>query len=178
MCDAADTERRTPVFPTHRLYLGGPIRWFIWGGLQQYPPPAANQLPCLSHTSVTLEQYLATFREHTYWPMCKFTLFLKQCVTFCKDNIRQTRSSVRGDCSTKFKKTVFGQSAFLLVRAAERWNLIPVYIRECTTLSIFKTTLKVWLKENQICDHWFDFFLLNGVWYDIVCVVCIELFLI
>ncbi len=32
---------------------------------------------------------------------------LKQCVTFCKDNIRQTRSSVRGDCSTKFKKTVF-----------------------------------------------------------------------
>ncbi len=35
---------------------------------------------------------------------------LKQCVTFCKDNIRQTRSS--GDCSTKFKKTVFGQSAF------------------------------------------------------------------
>ncbi len=28
---------------------------------------------------------------------------LKQCVTFCKDNIRQTRSS--GDCSTKFKKT-------------------------------------------------------------------------
>ncbi len=30
---------------------------------------------------------------------------LKQCVTFCKDNIRQTRSSVRGDCSTKFKKT-------------------------------------------------------------------------
>ncbi len=77
---------------------------------------------------------------------------LKQCVTFCKDNIRQTRSSVRGDCSTKFKKTVFGQSAFS-VRAAERWNLIPVYIRECATFSIFKTTLKVWLKENQICDH-------------------------
>ncbi len=38
----------------------------------------------------------------------------KQCVTFCKDNIRQTWSSVRGDCSTKFKKTVFGQSVFQL----------------------------------------------------------------
>ncbi len=77
---------------------------------------------------------------------------LKQCATFCKDNIRQTRSSVRGDCSNQFKKTVFGQSAFS-VRAAERWNLIPVYIRKCTTLRIFKTTLKVWLKENQICDN-------------------------
>ncbi len=86
----------------------------------------------------------------------------KQCVTFCKYNIRQTRSPARGDCSTTFKKTVFGQSAFsvraaerwnvipVYVRAEERWNVIPVYIRACTTLSIFKTMLK----ENQICDHW------------------------
>ncbi len=83
--------------------------------------------------------------------------------------------SCSGSCS-KFKKTVFGQSAFS-VRASERWNLIPVYIRECTTLSIFKTTLIVWLKENQICDHWF-YFLFNGVWCDILCVVCIVLVLI
>ncbi len=36
------------------------------------------------------------------------------------------------------------------------------------------------LKENQICDHWFELFfvLLNGVYCDIVCVVCIVLFLI
>ncbi len=73
---------------------------------------------------------------------------LKQCATFCKDIIRQTRSLVRGDCSIQFKKTVFGQSAFS-VRAAERWNLRPVYIREWTTLSIFKTMRK----EKQICDQ-------------------------
>ncbi len=34
-------------------------------------------------------------------------------------------------------------------------DLIPVYIRECAAFSIFKTTLKVWLKENQICDRLF-----------------------
>ncbi len=82
-------------------------------------------------TSQSYEQLITTVH-------CVTTPPLKQCVTFCKDNIRQTRSSVRGDCSTKFKKTVFGQSAFS-VRAAERWNLIPVYIRGCATFSILKT---------------------------------------
>ncbi len=74
---------------------------------------------------------------------------LKQCVTFCKNNIRQTRSLVRGDCSTEFKKTVV-----FLVRAAERLNVIPVYsILVSAQHLVFLKLHKVWLKENQTCDH-------------------------
>lgn len=42
---------------------------------------------------------------------------LNQCVSFCRDNTRETRASATGDCSDKFRKTAFGQSAFA-VRAA------------------------------------------------------------
>ncbi len=47
--------RHSPVFP---------IRWFICGGPQQYPPPAAISSR-ISHTSATLAQYLATLRP--FW---------------------------------------------------------------------------------------------------------------
>ncbi len=77
---------------------------------------------------------------------------LKQCVTFCKDNIGRLGHQLEVTVQLNLKNCFFGKSAFS-VKAAERWNLIPVYIRECATFSIFKTTLKVWLKENQICDH-------------------------
>jgi len=37
---------------------------------------------------------------------------VKKCVSFCRDNVRVSRASVRGDCYTQFRKTKFGQSAF------------------------------------------------------------------
>ncbi len=63
-----------PVFPTHRLYLGGQ---------QQYPPPAAIS-SCISHTSATLAQYLATFRPfwrlffHNRYILTNLATFLKK----------------------------------------------------------------------------------------------------
>ena len=77
---------------------------------------------------------------------------LKQCVSFCRDNVRVTRASVRGDCYTQFRKTKFGQSAFSFT-VVEKWNLIPLHIRDCASLSSLKMSLKTWLKANQ-CDHW------------------------
>ena len=77
---------------------------------------------------------------------------LKQCVSFCRDNVRVTRASVRGYCYTQFRKTKFGQSAFSFT-VVEKWNLIPLHIRDCASLSSFKMSLKTWLKANQLCDH-------------------------
>ena len=77
---------------------------------------------------------------------------LKQCVSFCRDNVRVTRASVRGDCYTQFRKTKFGQSAFSFT-VVEKCNLIPLHNRDCASLSSFKMSLKTWLKANQLCDH-------------------------
>lgn len=113
------------------------------------------------HCNCIAQQKLLTFDSFLFYAdVClMYKIFhglapppLKQCVIVGKDNIRQTRSSVRGDCSVKLKRTAFGQSVFS-VKAAERWNKIPVYIRESSTFNHFKTVLKIWLKQNQICSH-------------------------
>lgn len=46
----------------------------------------------------------------------------KQCVSFCRDNARETRASVTGDCLANLRKTAFWQSAFS-ARAAEKMEL-------------------------------------------------------
>ena len=75
---------------------------------------------------------------------------LKQCVSFCRDNVRVSRAAMRGDCSTKFKRPLLGNQN----SHTGKWNSIPLHIRDCTSLNSFKKSLKTWLKENQSCDHW------------------------
>lgn len=77
---------------------------------------------------------------------------LKQCVSFCRDNVRVSRASTRGDCYSTFKKTTFGQSAFSY-QAIRKWNVIPLHIRDSLSFKSFKKSLKIWLKINQVCDH-------------------------
>ena len=77
---------------------------------------------------------------------------LKQCISLCRDKLRVSRSSVRGDCYGGYRKTSFGQSAFS-VSAVKTWNVIPVHIRNSTSFNQFKRSLKTWLKADQRCDH-------------------------
>lgn len=62
-------------------------------------------------------------------------------VSLCSDNIRRTRASTRGNCVVQYRSTEFGRSAFS-IRAANFWNTIPSNIRQCSTLSSFKSQLK------------------------------------
>ena len=74
--------------------------------------------------------------------------FIKQKTT---DDSR-TRSAARRDCIIPRRRSAFGQSAFS-VRASHTWNRLPTSVRHDDTYHSFKTELKSWLKDNQVCDH-------------------------
>ena len=64
----------------------------------------------------------------------------------------RTRASIRGDWVPQFRRTAFGQSAFS-IKVIGRWNSIPTHIRDSGSLVKFKSSLKLWLKETQKCNH-------------------------
>ena len=66
--------------------------------------------------------------------------------------IRVTRGATRGDCVIPFRESEFSKSAFS-VRTANEWNLIPVHIRQLSTIQAFKGHTKKWLLDNQVCQH-------------------------
>lgn len=63
-----------------------------------------------------------------------------------------TRATARGDCEVSHRRTTFGQTV-LSVKGTHYWNRLPLKLRECPTLPTFKLHLKLWLKENQVCQH-------------------------
>ena len=82
----------------------------------------------------------------------------------------RTRASIRGDWVPQFRRTAFGQSAFS-IKVIGRWNSIPTHIRDSGSLVEFKSSLKLWLKETQKCNHLW----LTGLYSDhidgILCIV-------
>ena len=68
------------------------------------------------------------------------------------DSIKSTRISSFRDCHVPFRRTAFGQSAFS-VKATTQWNALPNDIKNCDSLSSFKTKLKSLLKDSQTCNH-------------------------
>lgn len=110
------------------------------------------------------------------WNASQQLLPHKQYLTFCKDNNRQSRSSVRGDGLGQFKKT-FGQSFVLFfhleLRKKDGTQYLYILVRvPHLTLS---QLLPVWLKENQIHNHWF---VLNWINYDVILYAWTVLFVI
>lgn len=77
---------------------------------------------------------------------------LREFVSLCSENIRQTRASTRGNCVAQHRSTEFGRSAFS-ISTANFWNTIPSAIRQYSTFSSFKSQLKSWLKCNQSFAH-------------------------
>jgi len=66
---------------------------------------------------------------------------LKQYVTtISRAGSMLTRAS-RGDCCVMFRSTAFGQNCFS-VKAAGMWNSLPLSVRECSTLNIFKDVVE------------------------------------
>ena len=77
---------------------------------------------------------------------------LKEFVSLCSDNIKQTRAAIRGNCIIHLRRTEFGRSAFS-IRATNMWNSTPSSIRQSPTFTSFKHQLKLWLKSQQSCSH-------------------------
>ena len=65
---------------------------------------------------------------------------------------RITRATGRGDCEIPFRHTTFGQNV-LSYKGSVSWNSLPASVRECTSLPMFKTHLKRWLRSTQTCNH-------------------------
>lgn len=65
---------------------------------------------------------------------------------------RSTRNAVLGNCRVPHRKTVFGQSSFL-IKGTNQWNSLPSDIKAIHNHEQFKTQLKEFLKSNQVCSH-------------------------
>ena len=63
-----------------------------------------------------------------------------------------TRSLSRGDCEVLFRKSSFSQNV-LSVKGCETWNSLPTTVRDSTSITTFKKSLKKWLISSQRCDH-------------------------
>ncbi len=71
---------------------------------------------------------------------------------FINQSSRFTRLVTTGSLLVPLRKSTFGLSAFS-ARVPQYWNSVPPHICNMETHSAFKHTLKLWLLENQVCDH-------------------------
>ncbi len=68
------------------------------------------------------------------------------------NSVRSTRIASIYDCNIPFCRTTFGQSAFSF-KATTQWNAITDDIKSCSCIKNFKSQLKMFLKNTQICNH-------------------------
>ena len=115
-----------------------------------------DQKPQQWHHCKIIEKYnLLTISNFINLSFLKVVFKCKNGANFLKRQTTtktMTRSITKQNCKVWRCRTTFGQSSFS-VQGMHQWNSLPSEIKSQTELKTFSVKVKLWLKQQQKCEH-------------------------